>query len=128
MSRRTLKLLIALLALLTLGTAACGSDEPAAAADDGPAAVAEEEPTTVRLGYFPNITHATAIVGVEHGIFEEALGDDTLEVSTFNAGPAATEALLSGAIDATFIGPNPAINAFAKSNGDAIRVIAGATS
>ncbi len=53
-----------------------------------------------------------ALVGVEDGIFEERLGDNvTLETATFNAGPAAIEALFSGAIDATYIGPNPAINA-----------------
>jgi NitT/TauT family transport system substrate-binding protein len=84
---------------------------------------------TLKLGYFPNITHATAIVGVESGIFQKALGPGvTFTVSSFNAGPAASEALLNGAIDATFIGPNPAINAFAKSKGAAIRIIAGATS
>jgi NitT/TauT family transport system substrate-binding protein len=84
---------------------------------------------TLRLGYFPNITHATALVGVESGLFNEALGSDvTFEVSSFNAGGAASEALLNGAIDATYIGPNPAINAFAQSGGAAIRIIAGATS
>jgi NitT/TauT family transport system substrate-binding protein len=84
---------------------------------------------TLKLGYFPNITHATAIVGVESGIFQKALGPGvTLTVSSFNAGPAASEALLNGAIDATFIGPNPAINAFARSKGAAIRIVAGATS
>jgi NitT/TauT family transport system substrate-binding protein len=77
---------------------------------------------------FPNVTHATGLVGIEEGIFDKALGDDELEVSYFNAGPEASEALLSGAIDATYIGPNPAINAFAKSNGEAIRIIAGSTS
>ena len=64
---------------------------------------------------------------MKNGTFQEALGDTKLETSTFNAGPAAIEALLSGAIDATFLGPNPAINAFAKSNGDALRIVAGAT-
>nr|WP_240189006.1 ABC transporter substrate-binding protein [Nakamurella flavida] len=81
----------------------------------------------MRLGYFPNVTHAAAVLGVANGTFQKALGDTALETTTFNAGPAATEALLSGAIDATFIGPNPAINAFAKSDGDAIRIVAGAT-
>ncbi len=52
----------------------------------------------------------------------------TFEVASFNAGGAASEALLNGAIDATYIGPNPAINAFAQSGGAAIRIIAGATS
>ena len=84
---------------------------------------------TLRLGYFPNITHATALVGVESGLFKEALSPGvTLEVASFNAGGAASEALLNGAIDATYIGPNPAINAFAQSQGAAIRIIAGATS
>ena len=84
---------------------------------------------TLRLGYFPNVTHATALVGVEQGIFAEALGDDvTLETSTFNAGPEAIEALFAGAIDATYIGPNPAINGFAKSDGEALRIVSGATS
>jgi NitT/TauT family transport system substrate-binding protein len=83
----------------------------------------------VRLGYFPNLTHATAIVGVERGLFAAELGQDVkLATATFNAGPAAIEALFSGALDATYIGPNPAINAFVKSKGQAVRVVAGATS
>ena len=86
-------------------------------------------PTPVRLGYFPNVTHAAGVVGVENGLFEKALGEEgTLTARTFNAGTDAVEALFSGAIDATYIGPNPAINAFARSGGKAIRVIAGATS
>lgn len=84
---------------------------------------------TLRLGYFPNITHATAIVGVESGIFAKVLGPGvTFETASFNAGSSAIEALLNGAIDATYIGPNPAINGFARSSGAAIRIIAGATS
>ncbi len=84
---------------------------------------------TLRLGYFPNVTHATALVGVEKGIFADALGDDvTLETSTFNAGGEAVEALFADAIDATYIGPNPAINGFAKSDGEALRIVSGATS
>jgi NitT/TauT family transport system substrate-binding protein len=82
---------------------------------------------TLKLGYFPNVTHAAAVLGVANGTFQQELGDTKLETVTFNAGPAAIEALLSGAIDATFIGPNPAINAFAKSNGDALRIVSGAT-
>jgi NitT/TauT family transport system substrate-binding protein len=83
---------------------------------------------TLRLGYFPNVTHAAAVVGVAKDIYKNALGSNvTLETKTFNAGPEATEALLSGGIDATFIGPNPAINAFAKSHG-AVQLISGATS
>ena len=91
-----------------------------------PVAVAGQE---VRLGYFPNLTHATAIVGVERGTFASELGEGVkLTSATFNAGPAAIVALFSGALDATYIGPNPAINAFVKSKGRALRVVAGATS
>jgi len=84
---------------------------------------------TLRLGYFPNITHATALVGVGKGIFAAKLGPNvTLETKTFNAGPAAVEALFAGSLDATYVGPNPAINAFVRSKGQAIRIISGATS
>jgi NitT/TauT family transport system substrate-binding protein len=83
--------------------------------------------TTVRLGFFPNITHATALVGVRKGFYAEYLGKAP-KTLTFNAGPAATEAIFSGAVDATYVGPNPAINAFAKSHGQAIKVISGSAS
>jgi NitT/TauT family transport system substrate-binding protein len=89
------------------------------------------EPVTLRLGYFPNVTHAPAIIGVQEGIFEDALGDGVdLELQTFNAGGEAIEALFGGSIDATFIGPNPAINGFAESQseGGALRIVAGTTS
>ena len=84
---------------------------------------------TVRLGYFANVTHAPALVGVVEGWFAEELGDDaTLRLLTFNAGPDAVTALFSESLDMTFIGPNPAINAYAQSDGEAIRIIAGSTS
>lgn len=103
---------------------------PAGAGADGRLAEAgaEEEAGSLRIGYFPNVTHASAIAGVERGFFADALGDVTLQTSTFNAGGQAIEALFSGAIDATYIGPNPAINGFAQSDGEAVRIIAGATS
>src|SRR5919109_4821364 len=83
----------------------------------------------LRLGYFPNLTHATALAGIQKGIFAEQLGSVVeLEPKAFNAGPAAVEALFSGAIDAAYIGPNPAINAFIRSKGEAIRIVSGATS
>ena len=83
----------------------------------------------MRLGYFPNVTHATALAGVNQGIFATKLGPNVkLETKTFNAGPAAVEALFSDALDATYIGPNPSINAFVKSKGAAIRIVSGATS
>ncbi len=87
------------------------------------------EPVALRLGYFPNVTHASAIVGIDRGFIADALGSDVaLSTQFFNAGTEAVEAIFSGAIDATFIGPNPAINALAQSNGEAIRIVAGAAS
>lgn len=88
---------------------------------------AEEGTDTLRLGYFANVTHAPALVGVEEGLFADALGDVDLEGQIFNAGPAAVEALSAGAIDAAYIGPNPSINTFIQSGGASARVIAGAT-
>ncbi len=87
------------------------------------------EKVTLRLGYFPNVTHATALVGVGKGIFAQALGPNvTLKTAIFNAGPAEIEALFADAIDAGYIGPNPAVNGFVKSNGQALRIVSGATS
>jgi len=84
---------------------------------------------TLRLGYFPNITHAQPLVGLGRGSYVEALGPDVkLETRTFNAGPSVIEALFAGAIDASYVGPNPAINGYVQSGGKALRIIAGATS
>lgn len=88
-----------------------------------------QEQKTLRLGYFPNINHAQGVIGIGDGSFQKTLGDNvTLETFVFNAGPSAIESLLAGRIDATYIGPNPAINGYVVSNGLADRVIAGATS
>jgi NitT/TauT family transport system substrate-binding protein len=85
--------------------------------------------TTIRVGAFPNITHSQAMVGKATGFFEKALGPGVkIEWKTFNAGPAAIEALFAGAIDMTYVGPNPAIQGYVRSNGEALRIVAGATS
>ena len=90
---------------------------------------AEGDTVTLRLGYFPNVTHAPAIVGIENGILADALGSGVvLEPHVFNAGPEVVEAIFNGALDASYIGPNPAINAFAQSDGQAIRIVSGTTS
>jgi NitT/TauT family transport system substrate-binding protein len=82
----------------------------------------------LRLGYFPNITHGVALVGLASGIMARDLTPDRLDASqTFNAGPAETQALLGGAIDVAFIGPSPTISAFTQSHG-AVTVISGAAS
>jgi NitT/TauT family transport system substrate-binding protein len=105
-----------------LVVAACVSPAQSAGPDD-------VGPVTLRLGYFPNLTHAPALIGLSKGFFASSLGGDlTLETHTFNAGGDAVTALLSNSIDASFVGPNPTLNAFAQSHGHAVRVIAGSTS
>lgn len=123
---------LAVLVSLASLVAACGSDDDGSSDADGDTndtsgEVTGEPSGELNLGYFPNVTHAPAIIGVEDGIFQEALGDAELDVSTYNSGTEASEALLTGAIDATFIGPNPAINAFAESDG-AVKIVSGTTS
>jgi NitT/TauT family transport system substrate-binding protein len=125
--RRIPMLLLTALILLGLAAAACGDDGSGTArADD---ATAPSDPITVKLGYFPNVTHAPGIIGDLGGLFDEAVGDGaTIETSTFNAGPEAVEALFAEDLDVTLIGPNPAINAYAQSDGAAIRIVSGSTS
>ena len=109
--------IITLLMLLLL--ASCGSQNPTTSSGQ----------LIVRLGYFPNLTHAVALVGVERGAFQNALGSNVkLETKTFNAGPALIEALFAGDIDIGYVGPSPAINGYVKSHGEALRIIAGAAS
>lgn len=124
---------LALLLSLTTLAAACGGDDDDGGSETGgdtndtSGEVTGEPSGELNLGYFPNVTHAPAVIGVEDGIFQDALGDAELNVSTYNAGTEASEALLTGSIDATFIGPNPAINAFAESDG-AVKIVSGTTS
>ena len=116
---RPIKALGAVIAGLVLGATTLTACSSGSSADSTP---------TLRLGYFANLTHALPVLGVSNGQLQQALGSTKLETQTFNAGPAAIEALNSGAIDATFIGPNPAISAWTQSNGSAIKIISGATS
>jgi NitT/TauT family transport system substrate-binding protein len=117
------------LSVLTLGIILTACSANGVPSSGGASSASAAQPVTLRLGYFPNVTHATAIVGINKGFFDDALDTNvTLETQFFNAGTDAVEALFSGALDATYIGPNPAINAFAKSDGKAIRIIAGAAS
>lgn len=83
---------------------------------------------TIRVGYFPNITHAQPLVGLADGSFQTALGGTTIETFTFNAGPAEIEALFAGQIDLAYIGPSPALNGFVQSEGAALKIIAGSMS
>ncbi|MGI8879276.1 MAG: ABC transporter substrate-binding protein [Jatrophihabitans sp.] len=118
-SRRPLAALVAL--PLLLGLAVACSSNSAAQQDQGPA-------SKVRVGYFANVTHAVPVLGVADGEFQKELGKTKLDTEIFNAGPAEVEALLSGAIDVAYLGPSPAINAFQKTHGEAVRLIAGGAS
>ncbi len=127
MSRSTsrLKTLVPVVATVCALVAALGLGATSA----GATARRASGPVTLRLGYFDNVTHAPALVGLEGGLFAKKLGKNvTLQTAIFNAGPAAVEALFAGALDIAYVGPNPAVNAFVQSNGAASRIIAGAAS
>src|SRR5260221_8236178 len=85
--------------------------------------------TVIRVGAFPNITHPQAMVGKANGYFEKAMGSNVkIDWKSFNAGPSAIEALFAGAIDLTYVGPNPTISGYVRSQGEALRVVAGSAS
>ena len=112
---------VALLAAAAL-LGACGSATAATGATGQP------DPSTVNLGYLVNLTHAPAIIGVSKGFFQSEMPKSTtVKTTTFSAGPAESEALLGGALDAAFVGPGPAINAFIKTKGKVL-IVAGAAS
>ncbi|MGW6710145.1 ABC transporter substrate-binding protein [Streptomyces sp. NPDC054956] len=125
---------IAVTAALPLLLTACGNGSGAkeiaaplkadVAADAGKPLSASE----VRIGYFPNLTHATALVGIQEGLIQKELGATTIKPQTFNAGPSEIDALNSGALDIGFIGPSPTVNGYAKSKGSNLRIISGAAS
>jgi NitT/TauT family transport system substrate-binding protein len=90
---------------------------------------AQSAPVAVRVGYFPNLTHSQPLIGRATGRFEQALGAEAhVEWKAFNAGPSVIEALFAGALDLAYVGPNPTIAGYVRSRGEALRVIAGATS
>ena len=109
-------------AVLVVLAAACGGGEPASKGE-----------AVVRIGHFPNVTHAHGLVAhalsrAQKGWFEERLGPGVrVEWYTYNAGPSSMEALLAGSLDATYVGPNPALNTYLKSKGEEIRVLGAAT-
>ncbi|MCX5163924.1 aliphatic sulfonate ABC transporter substrate-binding protein [Streptomyces sp. NBC_00264] len=128
--RRSLAAVTAL-PLLAVALTACGYGSEAKQDDTrANAAVGGKKLSTdtVKIGYFPNLTHATALVGIQEGIIAKELGSTTVKPSTFNAGPSEIEALNAGSIDIGFIGPSPAINGFTKSKGKSHRIIGGSAS
>jgi NitT/TauT family transport system substrate-binding protein len=112
------RLLCILLSLVVSGVAG-GCDEPRPLRPDG-------QPAELRLGYFANLTHAQALLGVHDGTFAAAVAPTALRTRVFNAGPAVIEALFAGEVDLAYIGPGPAINGFVRSRGQEIVVVAGA--
>jgi NitT/TauT family transport system substrate-binding protein len=114
---------------LLLSLAACGGEASSVESGSGDSA-GSGEGVEVRLGYFPNLTHATALVGLSEGFFEDGLAEDgaSLIAQDFNSGTDTIEALLGGGLDATYIGPSPTVTAYSQSNGEGVRVLAGATS
>ncbi|MBG0851761.1 ABC transporter substrate-binding protein [Streptomyces spinoverrucosus] len=116
--------------LLLAAVTACGYGSRAAEDDGRPVAAHGRKLSvdSVRIGYFPNLTHATALVGVEQGFIQEELGGTQLKAVAFSAGPSEIEALNAGAIDIGFIGPSPAVNGYTRSGGRNLRIVSGAAS
>ncbi|MEU2060263.1 aliphatic sulfonate ABC transporter substrate-binding protein [Streptomyces sp. NPDC013455] len=126
--RRTFAVITAL-PLLTLAACGYGSE----AKDENTVEVAAgakkiDGLDSVKIGYFGNLTHATALVGNQKGFFQKALGATKADYQVFNAGPSEIEALNSGSIDIGWIGPSPAINGYTKSAGKNLRIIGGSAS
>lgn len=109
---------VAVLALAAVTAALTGCAASAASVEPTPA-------KAIRVGYFDNVTHAPALVGIHDGLLQKALGTTALKTTQFNAGPAEIEALTAGAIDAAYIGPSPAINSYLKSAGQSLKIVSG---
>lgn len=138
MGRGTARALIELLMVTALVTACGTGSAPVTGADRsgsvgfdpaGGTPAPLTEPITLRIGVFPNVTHAPGLIALaDGGPLRTLLPSADIQVSAFNSGTTAVEAMFGDAIDLTYIGPNPAINAYAKSDGAAVRVVSGSTS
>jgi NitT/TauT family transport system substrate-binding protein len=114
-------LLAAAVAAVAVLAAGCGSSSGSSGGNSGS--------VVLRLGFLANITHEPALVGLEKGWFSKQLGKNvTLKTTVFSSGTEETTAILAGQLDAAYVGPNPAINAWQKSNGTAIKIVSGAAS
>jgi NitT/TauT family transport system substrate-binding protein len=128
LTRRRFAAGLTALAISTVGLAGCGGgDDDEASASSGSGGGGGVE---VHLGYFPNLTHAPALIAVHEGLFEDELDKigSTVQTQTFDSGSDTIEQLLGGSLDATYIGPSPTLTAYAQSNGQAVRVVSGVTS
>ncbi|WP_371668475.1 aliphatic sulfonate ABC transporter substrate-binding protein [Streptomyces sp. NBC_00289] len=121
---------VAALPLLTLAACGYGSDSKDTDSNAKVAAGSKKIDglDSVKIGYFGNLTHATALVGNQKGFFQKELGATAAKYQIFNAGPSEIEALNSGAIDIGWIGPSPSINGYTKSDGKNLRIIGGSAS
>ena len=106
--------------------AGCSSSSSSPTASGSSSSGSGSAPVTLRLGLLANITHAPALVGIQKGFFTKNLGSNKLTTTVYNSGTQETTAILAGQLDAAYVGPNPAINAFQKSGGTAIKIISGA--
>jgi NitT/TauT family transport system substrate-binding protein len=126
MRRVTVAAMIGAALLLAAGCSSSSSSSNSASATDDPSS-ANAAPVTVRLGFLENITHASALVALKEGYFTNDLGSaGTLKPTAFSTGTEETTAILAGQLDAAYVGPNPAINAWQKSGGTAIKIVSGA--
>ena len=112
--------------LLVASLFGCDRDSSGSAASGVSSAGSNAAPTQIRIGYFANLTHAQAVLGVASGEFQQAVSPAQVKTTVFNAGPSLVEALFAGEIDIGYVGPGPALSAHAKSRGQGIRVISGA--
>ena len=121
---------LAALPLLTLAACGYGSKSDDTGGDAKVAADARKTDglDSVRIGYFGNLTHATALVGNQKGFFQKELGATKAKYAVFNAGPSEIEALNSGSVDIGWLGPSPAINGYTKSNGKSLKIVSGSAS
>ena len=106
--------------------AGCSSSSSSPTASGSSSSGSGSAPVTLRLGLLANITHAPALVGIQKGFFTKNLGSNKLTTTVYNSGTQETTAILAGQLDAAYVGPNPAINAFQKSGGSSIKIISGA--
>ncbi|MFC9674796.1 MULTISPECIES: aliphatic sulfonate ABC transporter substrate-binding protein [unclassified Streptomyces] len=123
---------VAALPLLALAATACGYGSSAKDDTSDKTNVAAKgkklSADTVKIGYFGNLTHGTALVGNQKGFFQKELKGTQAKYQIFNAGPSEIEALNGGSIDIGWIGPSPSINGFTKSQGKSLRIIGGSAS
>ncbi len=123
------RVLVAAGAAVAVTALAAGCSSSSASSGSSGSSGSASAPVTLRLGFLANITHASALVALKEGFFAKSLGKNvTLKTSVFSSGTQETTALLAGQLDAAYVGPNPAINAWQKSSGKAIKIISGAAS